>query len=164
MIYARSITSPFGADVTNPTDTVIHLTKGFIYQLDLYFPSGSQGLLKVQIHDHQIQLYPFNVGEYFYGDDGVISFPESHLIDDPPFELIVRHYNEDEAYDHSFQIRIGIVAAEVFIARFLPSLAAEEMAKVIIRIKDDQESERIDLINQQTEQLSLLAGVTPDEN
>ena len=161
MIYAKTITSPFGRDVTTYTDTVIRLSNGFIYQFDLYFPSGSQGLLKVQVNEYKVQLYPFTPGEYFYGDGIQISFPESHLIQNPPYELRVRHYNEDEAYDHQFQLRIGFVAAEEFIARFLPSVAAEEMARAILKIKDTEDLARLAILEQNTLLLDNLASGTP---
>lgn len=162
MIFSKTITSPYGHGITSYVDTVLKLASGFIYQFDIYFPTGSQGLLKVQLHEYKVQLYPFNPGEWFFGDGINISFPESHLIEQPPFQLVVRHYNEDEAYDHSFQLRIGIVATEIFIARFLPSVAAEAMAKIILGLKQSEEDARLSSLNESIGGLTKLIEGTPE--
>lgn len=140
MIFTSTITSPLGASILTPTQTVMKLTEGFIYQLDIYLPCGSQGLLKLAIRDHKMQLYPNEPTEYFFGDGIQVSFPESHEMNEEPYELLIRHYNEDTAYNHSFQVRIGFLTKDLFIARFLPQLGAEQIVAVL---KKYQEAETI---------------------
>ena len=140
MIFTSTITSLHGASILAQTQTIMKLTDGFIYQMDIYLPSGSQGLLKLAIRDHKVQLYPNEQTEWFFGDGIQISFPESHELNEEPFELLIRHFNEDTQYDHSFQVRIGFLTKDLFIARFLPQLGAEQIVSVL---KKYQEAETI---------------------
>jgi len=161
MIFTSTIQSPLGASILTPTTTVMKLTEGFIYQLDIYLPAGSQGLLKLAISDHKVRLYPNESTEYFFGDGIQVSFPESHELNEEPFELLIKHYNEDTAYNHSFQIRIGFLTKDLFIARFLPQLGAEQIVSVLKKYQEAEtivKQEQLDISRQALLQ-SLGVGV-----
>ena len=159
MIYTRTITSPFAHSPTTTIDTVFKLTDGFIYQLDIYLPQGSQGLLKIAIRDHKAQLYPNTPGEWFFGDGIQVSFPESHELNEEPFELLIRHYNEDSAYDHSFQIRIGLLTKDLFIARFLPQLGAQQILDTLEKYKEAEAISKTEQLEASRKQLLLNLGI-----
>jgi len=139
MIYSVALNIPANTPITALASSKLKVTKGFIYQLDIYFPPGPSGLCGVLIRDHVLQLYPFNRGSFFVADDRVISFPESHYVDREPFELFMEGYNTDTLYSHTVEISIGLVSADVFIARYVPQLAAEQLAVVIRSIQSAQE-------------------------
>lgn len=146
MVYTKTITSPSGGSAANPTLDRMAVTKGLIYQFDLYFPPGSSGLLHVRIADGAAPLYPSEPSEWFFGDNGLITFPDRYFIQTPDQLLQVWHYNTDDTYDHTFQVRIGQVLAEQFIASFLPGYGQKDTATQIE-----------EMIAQQEEQKSLVA-------
>jgi hypothetical protein len=113
-----------------------------IYRFELSFPPGSSGLVGVRVLDHTTQLYPYDTGEWFTGDDELIAFDESHLIEIEPFELVILSYNADEKYSHAVQLRLGFVTRDVYIARFLPGLAGEQIAAAFKAVSDAQAAER----------------------
>jgi len=108
------------------------LTSGLIYQFELYFPPGSCGLLHVAVFDGGYQAWPSEQEETFFGDNTLISFPDRYYIASPRKAFTISHWNEDDTYAHSFQIRIGQVSAEVFIASFLPSMTMEKLTEGLV--------------------------------
>ena len=129
MIYTKSIVEVAGGSVSAPTRRDMFVTAGLIYQFECYFPPGSCGLLHVAVADGGFQLWPSEPTETFFGDNTLISFPDRYFINSPRKALTVFSWNEDDTYAHTFQIRIGQVSAEVFIASFLPSMTMEKLTE-----------------------------------
>lgn len=123
MIYSKKIDCDEKGSKLTPEYTVLPVTKGLVYRVEIDFPSGSAGLLGVAVLDGGRQLWPSTLGEWFTGDDDVIFFDDTYMKDSGPFVFRVAHYNEDTKYPHSFQIRVGMVSKDIYIARFLPSYA-----------------------------------------
>lgn len=123
------------------------VTKGLIYQFDLYFPPGSSGWLKVAIADGAYPLYPSEPSEWLFGDNTLISFPDRYFIQTPDQYLTVWHYNLDDTYDHTFQLRIGQVLADAFIASFLPGYGQVDLATQIADIVATQEEQKSQVTN-----------------
>jgi len=120
MIIQKSINIPANTLLSDIISTDIKLSKGLIYQLDIYFPPGSCGLAGICIFSNEVQLYPNEIGEYFTGDNNLISFPDTEIIKEPPYILNVEGYNIDTVYDHKIIIRVGFVAEDKLILRYLP--------------------------------------------
>jgi hypothetical protein len=115
------------------------VTKGLIYQFELYLPPGSAGLLHVRLADGAYPLYPSEPEEWFFGDDTLITFPDRYFLNTPDQKLTIWHYNEDDSYEHRFQVRIGQVLAEIFIASFLPGYQKSDIAGVIQELQRAQD-------------------------
>ena len=142
MVYTKTVTAAKNGSAASPVQTHMPVTKGLLYQFELYFPPGSSGLLKARVSDGSYPLYPSEPSEWFFGDNTLISFPDKYFIQTPNQELTIWYYNEDDTYDHQFQIRIGQVLAEIFIASFLPSMAYGEIADVMTKLTEAQEEEK----------------------
>lgn len=142
MVYTKTITEAYGGSVANATQNRMAVTAGLIYQFDLYLPPGSAGLLKVAVNDGGYRLYPSEPGEWFFGDNMLITFPDRYFVASDPTILTIWSYNEDEEYNHSFQIRIGQVSDPKLIQSFLPGLATENLAEEIARIVREQDTTR----------------------
>lgn len=121
MIYSKKITCLKGGSKEAPKYAVLSVTNGLVYRVEIDFPSGSAGLLGVAVLDGGKQIWPTTGGEWFTGDDDVIFFEDLYLKESGPFVFTIAYYNEDTEYSHSFQIRIGMVSKDIFIARFLPT-------------------------------------------
>lgn len=144
MIYTANITTKAKTWKTNLTRTRIKVTKGLVYQFELYLPAGSAGLMGVAVFDGLFQVWPSSVGEFFLGEDHLISFPDMYLKEAEPFEFQVYTYNEDTEHKHFASVRIGLVSKEVFLARFLPTKSNKYMAELLGRmaLERDQQAER----------------------
>lgn len=141
MIYSQTITTDGEGAFTRaaPKKTILKVTRGLVYKVVFDFPPGSAGLLGVVILDGSFQVWPSTVGQWFTGDGVVIDFEDVYLKESAPFEFLVRSYNEDDIYPHLFNLRIGLVSKEIFMARYLPHLSYKYYADYIAGLAAEQE-------------------------
>lgn len=139
MIYTANITTDAKEDSAELKKTTINVTKGLVYKVEFYFPPGSAGLMGVAVFDGLFQVWPSNVGEFFTGDDVVISFDDMYLKNAAPFQFQCYTYNEDDTNDHVVGVRIGLVSKDVFLARFLPGRAVEDFTKLLAQMEAERE-------------------------
>lgn len=143
MIYTKTIIESSGGSAASPSQYRMPVTEGLIYQFELYFPPGSSGLLYVCVEDGDHRVWPSEPGEWFFGDNTLISFPDKYFITTSPTELFIYSYNLDEAYDHKYQIRIGQVSDPVLIQSMLPSIQMETFGEDIAALVASQDQSRI---------------------
>lgn len=109
MIYDFVITTPASTLVSAKQSTDLKLTGGIIHQIDLVFPSGPQGYLKVQINHGLHQVWPTNPEGYFASSDEKISFEEFYDLTTAPYTLTAYTWNDDDTYSHLVIVRFGIL-------------------------------------------------------
>lgn len=141
MIYTANITTPANTAQTKLKRTRITVTKGLVFQFELYLPSGSAGLMGVAVFDGLFQVWPSSVGKFFVGEHHLISFPDMYLMESAPFEFQAYTYNEDTVHNHFASVRIGLVSKEVFLARFLPTKSNEYMAGLMAKMALERDSQ-----------------------
>lgn len=141
MIYQTTITTVKGPAAFTLKQSTLKVTKGLVYKVEIAFPPGCAGLLKVKIFDGGHQVWPSNNNESFSTDGHIISFDDTLLKLAAPFQYTIHTVNEDTIYDHSVTIRIGMVSEEMYIARFLPYMAYEQMLEVLREETNRQEAQ-----------------------
>ena len=142
MIYSKTITAAAGDIAGTQHDADLPVTNGLIYQFELYFPPGSSGLLSVRVADGGFPVWPSEPGEWFYGDNTLISFPDRYYIAAPDHKFKVWYYNLDDTYDHKFTVRIGQVSSEIFIQSFIPTFGQTPIEEILLQLAAQQESSR----------------------
>jgi len=138
MIYTATITTPKNTAKTSLLHTVLNVTKGLVYKVEFYFPSGSAGLMGLAVFDGLFQLWPSTIGEFFNSDDETISFDDMYLKQAAPYQLDIYSYNLDDTYDHSMQVRVGLVSQEVYMARWLPTLGYDYFVDLLKKVAAEQ--------------------------
>lgn len=138
MIYTANITTKLDTAKTALKKTTIKVTTGLVYKVEFYFPSGSAGLMGVAVFDGLYQVWPSSVGEFFIGEDQMISFDDMYLKESAPFEFQCYTYNEDDTNPHFVSVRIGLVSSDVFVARFMPTRGRESLEKLRDRLYTEQ--------------------------
>lgn len=138
MIYSANITTPANTTQSGLKTTRIHVTKGLVYKVEFYFPSGSAGMMGVAVFDGLFQVWPSSVGEFFIGEDHVVSFDDLYLKEAAPFELQCYTYNTDDTYDHAVSVRIGLMSKDVFLARFLPTRGHDYMEELLKKMMTER--------------------------
>lgn len=146
MIYPITIETAANVTQGSPTRNHLRVSKGLVYFIELYFPSGSEGLLHVSIFDGGFQVWPTAYGTSFVGDDVHFFYDDLYIKEVAPFEFTIYTWNEDTAYAHSVIIRIGLVTKDIFISRFLPSMMYKEFEKVYMNILKEQEKRRLAIL------------------
>lgn len=156
MIFTKTISEAAGGTAASFSRHDMFFTLGLIYQFECYFPPGSSGLLHVSVWDGGYQVWPSEPGETFFGDNTLITFPDRYFIDSARKALIVQSWNEDDTYAHVFQLRIGQVSEEAFIASFLPSMSMDKITETIAELIAGQataKAERQAALSQATQEL-----------
>ena len=108
MFFDFPITTSANTAKANAISTVLDLTAGIIYQVDVLFPGGAAGLLHVQIFNGITQVWPSNPGESFYSDQEKITFSEAYTELQTPFILTAKTWNLDDTYDHTVRLRFAV--------------------------------------------------------
>lgn len=108
MIYVFDYETEKIKYATEKLKTVLQLTHGVTYKLDVVFPPGPAHLLHVQIKDALHPVWPSNPDADFAGDNHTISFDDEYPLTQPPFTLQAYTWNEDDTFNHRVIIRIGV--------------------------------------------------------
>jgi len=164
VIYCKTITAAAGDTALNPHDDDLPVTDGLIYQFELYFPPGSSGLLSVRVSDGAFPVWPSEPGEWFYGDNTLVSFPDRYYIAAPDHKFKVWYYNLDDTYAHKFTIRIGQVSSSLFISSFIPGFGQKSIEEVMAEMAAQQEAEKETRIKSIEDYFAPVEAATLEEN
>jgi hypothetical protein len=124
MLYYVNITTPANTSASEPKEMRLPVSGGIIRRVTVRYRYGSANLCGLRILSHEVQVFPFNKDDFF------ISMPELYEcyldfpLDQPPYELIIQTYNNDDTYDHlcSVGIEIDIARSTGWIAWLLREL------------------------------------------
>jgi len=155
MIYGTGITTAAGGSKATATRTTLRLTKGLIWLMEVDFPPGCVGLVHVQIFDGNYQLLPASPDKDLSGDGRLLRYDDLYLKEAAPFEVSIVTWNEDELWDHTIQIRVGLASTRLFMARYLPSIAWEDFGQAMEEAKAEQEVAKAEQIK---EILEIMGG------
>jgi len=77
--------------------------------VDVQFPRGCVGLVHVQIWRSEHQVWPVNLEGNISAEGLVVSWPEDYDLDDEPFALELRGWNDDDTYQHKIIFRFALL-------------------------------------------------------
>ena len=140
MIYGTNILIPKNTPASKPIRAPIQVVNGLVYKIEIAFPPGPEGTAHIVINDGGFQVWPSSPGVDFAADEYTISFDDTYLKTTDPLEFQVYGYNTDEINPHTIQVRIGMVANDIFMARFLPTMTYDFMMR---KLKEMEEAERV---------------------
>lgn len=124
MYYDYSFIIPANTTQASPHTEDVKLTHGVIHRVEVGFPQGCAGLAHLQIKRALHQVWPTNPQGSFNTDDYTIPINEFYELFTEPYILTLVGWNLDDTYDHTLEVRIGILPAKVlmpeetFIAAF----------------------------------------------
>lgn len=109
-VYSKQLLLPIVGTKDNETRVDIAVVEGILSNLQILFPSGHAGLTHLRIMDGEQQIIPTNLGEYFVGDNVLISFsPDQQVMgQDIPIGLV--GFNEDDTFPHTVYVYMQIDA------------------------------------------------------
>ena len=113
MFWAWDITITAGTTEDSPVTQILKLTKGVLTGIDVKFPAGCHGLVKVRLLRSEFQLVPLSRGEWVTGDDEVVPTESYYELDETPTELKFLGCSPLATYPHTVTIRVAVQPAEV---------------------------------------------------
>jgi len=103
-VYKLAFTIPPNTPATNPAIAIWRIRAGAVNLLRIYVPPGHFGLAHLSVWSGNLQIAPLPEGTWFEGNDGWIEFEPTLEIVGGEVWLLLKGYNEDEAYPHTFYI------------------------------------------------------------
>jgi len=108
MIYVFDFETAITYGASNKLKTVLELSRGVTYKIDIVFPPGPAHLLHVQIRHALHAVWPTNYDVDFAADNETITFNDEYALLEPPYQLVAYTWNLDDTHVHRVIIRIGI--------------------------------------------------------
>ena len=142
MIYSVSITTLKGKTEATATDTILTVTSGLLWLLEVEFPPGCCGLVHFQMFDGKYQMFPATPGASFHSDASTLRFDDLYHKQSAPFEFIIKTWNTDESWDHTLQVRVGMAMGRAEMSRYMPALSFEGFEKLLAESIAQQETIR----------------------
>ena len=113
MYYDVSFTIPANTAKIAPEEQHVKLTHGVIHRVEIGFPSGCAGLAHLQIYEGGHQVWPANRQGSFNTDDYTIPIDDHYELFEEPYILTLVGWNLDDTYDHTLEVRFGILPPEL---------------------------------------------------
>ena len=131
MIYAVTITTSKGGSEGQAVTTVMPVTGGLVWMFEVDFPPGCCGLAHIRVFDGLYQVFPATSGESFHGDNVTLHLDDLYYKQAAPYEFRVVAWNEDEKWDHTLQVRLGMASGEAEMSRYMPALAFKDFERLL---------------------------------
>ncbi len=109
MLFQASITIPQSTLATAPTTVMLGIAHGIITKFMIRPRPGHNGLAHCIILHHEHQIAPSTENMDFHGDTFPIDWEEYYESSQPPFELKIKGWNDDDTYPHTFDIYVAML-------------------------------------------------------
>ena len=109
MNYEKRITVPRNTPATAPVEETLTVHPGVVTEVNIVFPDGCIQLVHAQIMHWSQNLWPPYADMDFTGNNEVIDWNEEYAIQDPPFDFVVRAWNDDDTFAHTLTVRMAVL-------------------------------------------------------
>jgi len=116
MLFSASITIPKLTTSTNPTVVTFGIAKGIITKIMVRPRPGHASLAHLVILHHEHQIAPSTENMDLHGDAPPIDWEEYYESYQPPFELKLKGWNEDDTYPHGFDVYVAVLPRRAIVA------------------------------------------------
>lgn len=129
MLFEASITIPANTSVTSPETETLKIAHGIISEIMVRPRPGHAALAHLVILHHEHQIAPSTEGMYLSGDSHPIDWEEYYESYQPPYELKLKGWNNDDTYPHTFDVFVAVLPRKAIIA-----LAIVDAIKDLLRM------------------------------
>ena len=133
MLFEASITMPKSTLSTAPTEVILHIAHGIITKIMVRPRPGHAGLAHCVILHHEHQIAPSTENMDFSGDTFPIDWEEYYESYQPPYELKIKGWNDDDTYPHTFDIFVAILPRKGIIATAIADAIRELFSLTTIK-------------------------------
>jgi len=111
MFYKISYSVPPNTSILSPNWQKLQIRKGRIKKFIIYTPLEAADLLRYRVEYHGMQLIPYSGKGWMYGIFSPTTFEVEYQILEPPYVLDIYAYNDDDLYEHEYNI--GVIMEEI---------------------------------------------------
>jgi hypothetical protein len=108
MFFCWDITVDADTPENKPLEDWLGLPKGIITHIDIKFPAGCHGMVKVRLFQEALQLIPLSEDEWVTGDDETVPTETYAELLDKPYKLKFKMCSPDTEYPHTVTVRVEV--------------------------------------------------------
>jgi len=116
MLFTADVTVPKNTTEADPVVEILKIAHGIITWVSVLFPPGCARLAHCVILHHEHQIAPSTENMDLSGDTFPIVWEEYYESYQPPYELKIKAWNEDDTYPHTITIRVAILPRKAVLA------------------------------------------------
>jgi len=132
-VYVEVLKIPANTPENSPVEKKIEIEPGIVHRWEVLFPAGCHCLARFAILDGESHVFPVGKGNWLRGEDETIAFEDRWRTPDRPTELRLLGWNEDQLYDHTLFIRVGVLPEEEISMVRAMELMAQRIAQALMR-------------------------------
>ena len=116
MLFQASITIPKNTIFEAPKVVVFKIALGIITKIMVRPRLGHASLAHLIIKHHEHQIAPSTENMDLHGDSSPIDWEEYYESYQPPYELKLQGWNEDDTYPHTFDVFVAVLPRKAILA------------------------------------------------
>ena len=116
MLYQADITIAANTTKVKATFQTLKIARGVITKVMVRPRPGHAALAHLVIIYHEHQIAPSTEGMDFAGDTFPIDWEEYLECDQPPYELKLKGWNDDDTYSHTFTVYVVVLPKQLTLA------------------------------------------------
>lgn len=116
MLFQATITIPKNTTSASPEEAILKIAHGIITKIMVRPRPGHAALAHLIILHHEHQIAPSTEGMDLSGDAPPIDWEEYYESYQPPYELKLKGWNEDDTYPHTFDVFVAILPRKAVLA------------------------------------------------
>ena len=109
MIFQSTITIPKATVKATPLIQTIYIARGIVTKFMIRPRPGHAGLAHLIILHHEHQVVPSTENMELHGDTFPIDWEDYLEISQPPYELKLVGWNDDDTYPHAFDVHVVVL-------------------------------------------------------
>lgn len=125
MLYGKSITIPKSTTSTSPTKVTLGISAGVITKIMVRPRPGHSALAHLVIRYQTHQIAPSTEGMELHGDKDPIDWEDYVEVSQPPFELVLEGWNDDDTYEHTFDVYVAVIPKSLTLGQILSNTSRD---------------------------------------
>ena len=116
MLFEKSIIITAGKTKADPQVEILGIAHGIITKIMVRPRAGHQNLAHCVILHHEHQIAPSTEGMDLHGEFFPIDWEEYYESYQPPYELKIKGWNDDDTFPHTFTIYVVVLPRKAVLA------------------------------------------------
>lgn len=116
MLFQADITIIAGKTEVDPATEIMKIAHGIITEVKVQIPAGHRALAHLVILHHEHQIAPSTENMDIHGNFFPVEWGEYYESYQPPYELKLIGWNDDDTYSHTFTVYVVILPRKAVIA------------------------------------------------
>jgi len=138
MLFQASITIPKNTTYDSPTIAMFKIAHGIVTKIMVRPRPGHAALAHLVILHHEHQIAPSTENMDLHGDAPAIDWEEYYESYQPPYELKLKGWNEDDTYDHTITLMLLVLPKSYILPVGAVEGIMESLSNLIIRKGDEE--------------------------